>query len=144
MKTLLLSLVAGLALVLTTSTAEAGGGNGGGTKPNATIKVKNKTDGRIYVIANEDPEVISDAQDLLTDGVTNSDLNKFKKLGGKVINAGATGVFSVRANDDEGVIVAALQVDTSSGNVEGQYSETVFISKGDVETITLDDEDFSL
>ena len=48
MKTALLSLVAGLALVFAASTAQAGGG----TKPNSTVIVTNNSGTRLAVIAN--------------------------------------------------------------------------------------------
>src|SRR5262245_10938096 len=131
MRTVLLTLFAGLAMVFATSTAEAGGG----TKPNSTIKVLNKSGGRIAIIVDPSKAI----QDLIGTGnvtLTSAQLNQFKKAGGKIINAGATDTFSVKAGDHT---VAGAEVNTNTGDISTTDSLKVTTKKGKTVQVTAKD-----
>jgi hypothetical protein len=133
MRTVLLTLVAGLAMVFATSTAEAGGG----TKPNSTIRVVNDTGSRIAIIVDPSTTI----QNLINGGnktLTSAQLTQFKNAGGKIINAGATANFSVKAGPHT---VAGAEVDTTDGDITTTDSISVTTKKGKTVEVTADDND---
>src|SRR6476620_7423086 len=105
MKSLILSLIAGLALVLAASTAEAGGG----TKPNSTIKVTNNTGTHLAVIVDPSNALISSIN-----GGTVTEAS-FKAAGGKIVESGASASFSVKAGTH--TVGAAEVGETSFGEI---------------------------
>jgi hypothetical protein len=97
MKSLVFSLMAGLALIFAVSTAEAGGG----TKPNSTIKVTNNTGVQLGVIVDASTAI----QTAIGSGTISQ--TTFLNAGGKIVDNGGAATFSVKAGAH---IVYAAQI----------------------------------
>jgi|SwirhirootsSR3_FD_contig_61_7266430_length_599_multi_2_in_0_out_0_1 hypothetical protein len=129
MKSLILSLIAGLALVFAVSTAEAGGG----TKPNSTIKVTNNTGTTLAVIVDPSNALISSIN-----GGTVTEAS-FKAAGGKIVENGNSASFSVKAGPH--TVGGALVSETGIGTV---VSTSVTTTKGKTKIVNATSSEGSL
>lgn len=122
MKSILLSLVAGLAFALATSAAQAGGGS----KPNSTILVKNNSGSRIAVVVDPSTSITN----LIGSGdvtLTTSQLNQFKAAGGRIVNDGGATAFAVKSGAH---VISVAEVNTTTGNVSTVNQFNVTTQKG--------------
>ena len=110
-------MIAGLCLLSTPTFA-----GGGGSKKDATITIKNETNGLIGVIVDPSAAALKAIQD--------GDVEGFKKNGGKIVNPGDTARFSVKAgthrivvgNDDFDPIADVTKVVSKGKTLAGFVS----------------------
>jgi len=128
MKSILLSLMTGLAFVLATSAAQAGGGS----KPNSTIILRNDTGSRIAVIVDPSTAITN----LIGSGdvtLTSSQLNRFRAAGGRIVNDGATTAFAVKTGTH---VVSIAEVNTNTGALSTVNQFNVTTQKGKTVQLT--------